>query len=64
VTLESARILGRNEFERAYYDPFCRSLNREPIDLNSSNSLFIRDWSFVSARLAAAKEVEILGRRI
>lgn len=64
VTLESARILSRNEFERAYYDPFCHSLNREPISLNSSNSLFVRDWSFVSTRLETAEEVEIFGRRI
>ena len=65
VTLESARILDKNQFEKAYYDPFCRSLSRKPIrNLNPSNSLFVRDLPFVSARLATAKEVEILGRKI
>ena len=29
VTLEGAKILCRNGFERAYYDPFSHSLNRE-----------------------------------
>jgi hypothetical protein len=64
VTLESASILNKNQFERAYYDPFCHSLDRDPINLKSSNSLFVRDWSFVATRLATAKKVEILGRKI
>jgi FkbM family methyltransferase len=64
VTAESADMLNRNQFERAYYDPFCHSLHRDPISLKSSNSLFVRDWSFVATRLARAKKVEILGRRI
>ena len=64
VTLESASILERNKFERAYYDPFSHSLNRNPINLRSINSLFVRDWSFVTARLAAGKKVKILGREI
>jgi FkbM family methyltransferase len=64
VTLGSASILEKNQFERAYYDPFCHSLNKDPISLKSSNSLFVRDWPFVAARLATAKKVEILGRKI
>jgi FkbM family methyltransferase len=64
VTLESASILNRNQFERAYYNPFSHSLDRDPINLKSSNSLFVRDWSFVATRLATAKRVEILGHRI
>ena len=64
VTRESASILNRNEFERAYYDPFFHSLDREPIRLKSSNYLFVRDWSFVTTRLATAEKVEILGRKI
>ena len=64
VTSESARILIRNQFERAYYNPFCRSLDREPNHLKSNNSLFIRDWSFVAGRLATAKKVKILDREI
>ena len=64
VTLESTRILNLYQFERAYYDPFSHSLDRDSINLKSSNSLFVRDWSFVSTRLATAKRVEILGRQI
>jgi FkbM family methyltransferase len=64
VTLESARILAGNRFERAYYDPFRRSLDREPNRLQSINSLFIRDWSFVASRLATATKVKVLGREI
>lgn len=64
VSPESASILKHNQFERAYYDPFHHSLDRDPIDLPSTNSLFVRDWSFVANRLATAKKVEILGRKI
>ena len=64
VTPESANILSSHQFERAYYDPFSRSLNRDPISLKSSNSLFVRDRSFVAERLTTAKRVEILGRAI
>lgn len=64
VTLESASILKRNQFERAYYDPFCHRLHRDPINLKSSNFLFVRGWSFVSTRLATAKKIKVLDRKI
>ena len=64
VTMESANILSKNKFERAYYDPNSRRLDRQPIALKSSNSLFVRDWPFVQARLESARGVEIFGRRI
>lgn len=64
VTLETASILDRNQFERAYYDPFCHVLDRNPMNLKSSNALFVRDWSFVVSRLATTKKIEILGRKI
>jgi FkbM family methyltransferase len=64
VTSESANLLNINEFERAYYDPFRRRLDRTPNALKSSNSLFIRDWPFVQTRLETAKSVEIFGRKI
>jgi FkbM family methyltransferase len=64
VTSESAHILKKNEFERAYYDPFNHRLDREPIDLRSSNSLFVRDWPFVATRLATGEKVEVFDRRI
>ena len=64
VTSASADILKRNEFEQAFYDPFDHELTREPIDLKSSNTLFVRDWPFVAGRLAGAKKIEIFGREI
>ncbi len=64
VTPESAHRLAENRFERAYYDPFSRRLDRSPNGLRSSNCLFVRDWPFVAARLAAAEKIEIFNRRI
>jgi FkbM family methyltransferase len=64
VTPESDDILRRNKFEKAFYDPFCRKLSRKPIDLKSSNSLFVRDWSFVAARLTEGRKIEVFGREI
>ena len=64
VTPESARLLDGNQFERAYYDPFSRKLHPKPIHLKSSNSLYVRDWTFVANRLATAEKVEVLGRKI
>jgi len=64
VSSESADILDENQFERAYYNPFNRELNRRSISLGSSNFLFVRDWDFVATRLAMAEKIEILGHRI
>jgi FkbM family methyltransferase len=61
VTPEILCMLASNDFERAYYNPFDRRLSRNPIDLKSSNLLFVKDWAFVAARLAAAKKIEVLG---
>ena len=59
VTSETAYILNSNHFEKAHYDPFSRSLNRNPIGPKSANDLFVRDWKFVSERLATARKVMI-----
>ncbi len=64
VTPEIDQMMLRNQFERAYYDPFSRKLSREPVDPKSSNSLFIRDRPVVESRLATAKKIEILGHGI
>jgi hypothetical protein len=37
-----------NQFEKAYYDPFSRRLDRKPIGPRSSNFFFVRDWPFVA----------------
>lgn len=64
VTPEINQMMLRNQFERAYYDPFSHSLGREPVAPKSSNSLFIRDRPVVEARLATGRKIEVLGRSI
>ena len=64
VTPEISTTLAGNGFERAFYDPFSRSLSRAASGRKTFNSLFVRDWPFVEARLKSAQEIAILGRRI
>jgi hypothetical protein len=64
VTPAIDQMMLSNQYERAYYNPFSRQLAREPVELKSNNSLFIRDWPFVQARLAAAKKIDVLGHSI
>jgi FkbM family methyltransferase len=64
VTPEINHMMLSNQFERAYYDPFIRRLDREPVDPKSSNPLFIRDRPVVETRLVTAKKIEILDRWI
>lgn len=64
VTPETAHMLDKNQFERAYYDPTSRRLDRKQIGLKSSNFLYVRDWPFVAGRLATAEKIEVLDRRI
>jgi hypothetical protein len=54
-----------NQFERAYYDPFNRRLEREPVaSAKASNFLFIRDRPAVETRLATAKKICIFNHKI
>lgn len=64
VTPGINKMLLNNRFERAYYDPFSRKLERGPIGASSNNSVFVRDWALVSSRLAAARKIEVLGQAI
>jgi len=64
VTPEIETIWHHHDFERAYYDPFKRSLTAMPNGLPSSNAVFVGDWNFVAARLAAAPVVCVLGKSI
>ena len=64
VTPWITKVLVSSHFEKAYYDPFSRQLNRAPIDLKSSNSLFIRDWPFVERRLTTARKFKVLNYSI
>jgi FkbM family methyltransferase len=54
-------VLSSHHFTPAYYEPFSRKLQREPVDAFSShNSLFVRDWEFVNARVTTANKIKIL----
>lgn len=64
VTADISRIMDHNGFELAHYEPYARALSRENVTRKSSNSLFVRDWSFVEARLKSAKGISVLGRVI
>jgi hypothetical protein len=57
-------MLMQNDFERAYYDPFSRTLSRRAIEIDASNFLYVKDWSFVSRRLMEGRSIKILGRDI
>ncbi len=65
----SIKLFADLGFERAFYDPFTRTLQREPNALafsngkwTRSNEFFVRDWGFVEDRLKTAKPVTVLGK--
>ena len=67
----STKLLADLGFERAFYDPFTRILQREPNELafsdgkwTRSNEFFVRDWHFVEERVRTAKPVTVLGRTL
>jgi FkbM family methyltransferase len=64
VTEDIAAIMARNGFEMAFYNPWSRRLDRHSSGHKSSNSLFVRDWPFVEARLKSAQGISVLGRTI
>jgi FkbM family methyltransferase len=59
------QVLRSGQFEKAYYDPFTRRLQRHSAGTTaSSNHIFVRDWDFVSSRLAAAKPIDVFDNKI
>jgi FkbM family methyltransferase len=64
LTAKIEATLNHHNFVRGFYDPFRRSLTRHPNNLGSSNAVFIRDWDFVAARLAAGSPVNVFGKLI
>jgi FkbM family methyltransferase len=64
VTPAVSEMLQKAGFQRAYYDPFTRRIDRQPADLLSNNSIFIRDWLFVAERLETARSIHVLGLTI
>ncbi len=68
---QTLKLFEAHGFERAFYDPFTRLLQRTPNELafsngqwTLSNEFFVRDWDFVERRVATAKPVTIFGRKI
>jgi FkbM family methyltransferase len=64
-------ILADNGFERAFYDPFTRALQRIPNELaysngrgTPSNEFYIRDWYSVEKRVADAPPVDVFGHAL
>jgi len=64
-------LFERHGFERAFYDPFTRILQRTPNALAyadgkwaPSNLFYVRDWEFVQQRIANAKPIVVLGRTL
>ncbi len=64
VTSETKRLLTSHVFERMFYSPFTRTLDAEPSGPKSSNSLYVRDLSFVQQRLAEGPTVEVLNHLV
>lgn len=64
ISPEIVQCLTDRAFERAYYDPFRRSLTLQPNGLASNNALFVRDWDTVARRVKEAPPVRIFGKSI
>jgi FkbM family methyltransferase len=64
VTPWVEEMLLRNDFVRAYYDPFSRVLAQQPSGVSSANALFVREFEFVAKRLALANKVTVLNHKI
>ncbi len=65
------KMLADNGFERAFYNPFTRVLQRTPNELalkdgvwTLSNEFYVRDWPFVEKRLSTAPAIFVLGHEI
>jgi len=64
VTPNVTSVLRTCGFERAYYDPFTRQIERSPAGPPASNALYVRDWEFVGDRLRTARKFRILDTEI
>jgi len=51
-------------FERWYYDPACRQLSKEMLEISSSYTLYLRDVACVRRRVAEAPVRRFLGEAI
>jgi len=65
VTPTMSRLLAEQQFERAWYEPFSRALRRDaPKGGSANNTVFVRDWAFVAARLRDAQSIQVLGHSV
>jgi FkbM family methyltransferase len=61
VLPEAHAALVSKGFEQYYYDPFGRTLSREPNGLSANNALYLRDVEKVKIRLETAPKYDIFG---
>jgi FkbM family methyltransferase len=60
VTPFVREMLSLRGFERAFYDPFIRLISTKPVGVQSSNILFVRDFSFVASRISESPKLRVL----
>lgn len=64
VSEKTKDILKKYGFEKMYYDPYQRSLSKQPFEISSSNDLYIKDIEFARTRVKEAEKVLILDHLI
>ena len=60
VTPGIQEMLSGYQFVRAFYDPFKRMLSTQPVGLEASNALFVKDFSFVNERVSGSSRIRVL----
>jgi FkbM family methyltransferase len=60
VTPSIQQMLSEYQFVRAFYHPFNRKLSTQPVGLEASNALFVKDFSFVNGRVSGSAKVRVL----
>jgi FkbM family methyltransferase len=60
VTPHVLEMLSLHGFVRMFYDPFVRILSTEPVDMEWSNALFVKNLSFVNSRVRQSPKVRVL----
>ncbi len=53
-------MLSEYQFVKAFYDPFKRMLSTQPVGLEASNALFVKDFSFVNERVSGSSRIRVL----
>ena len=58
---EIVATLAKAGFERWYYEPFSRTMAKQPVSVAANNALFVRDVDTVRLRLASAERRIVAG---